>query len=92
VTSADNKKTQKNPTMPYEIALQLEQERIEQQDDIAGELYLEGMTDGAFGYPPRYAVDAYLSGYCQGIKQMPQDSEGRVIYCASLAVNIADEF
>jgi hypothetical protein len=64
---------------PYE-AYRIEQERVEQQDAIANSIYLDGMTDGAFGYRPQYCTDEYLKGYCEGVKQLRHDSDGRIVY------------
>lgn len=64
---------------PYEAQI-VDQERIEMQDAIAQERQIEGMTDAAFAYLPRYADDEYLNGYVQGIKSMRRDSSDKIIY------------
>ena len=47
---------------PFETA-QLDQQRQEQQQTIAHDLYLEGMADAAFGNSPKHKDSAYLDGY-----------------------------
>lgn len=64
---------------PYE-AYRIEQERVEQQDAIANQLYLDGITDGAFGYKAQCVDNAYLTGYLEGIKQLPRDNSGKILY------------
>lgn len=64
---------------PYE-AYQIDQERIDQQEEIAFERRIEGNTDAAFGYLPKYADEAYLLGYCEGVKELKTDSDGKILY------------
>lgn len=64
---------------PYE-AYQIEQERTEQQDAAREERRIEGITDGAFGYLPSFADEDYLSGYVEGIRQLPRDRSGKILY------------
>jgi hypothetical protein len=55
------------------------QQRAEQRDRAAEDWHLDGMTDAAFGELPKYSFDAYLSGYVEGIRQLP-NLNGRVVY------------
>jgi hypothetical protein len=55
---------------PDSLDLQLERS--------AQAMRLEGMTDAAFGRLPRFAHDAYLEGYCQKLKQLPQNIDGEI--------------
>lgn len=64
---------------PYEAQI-VDQERIDMQDAIAQERRIEGMTDAAFAYLPRYADDDYLGGYIEGIKQHRRDSSDKILY------------
>ncbi len=64
---------------PYE-AYQIDQERCDSQEAIAVERRIEGNTDAAFGYLPKYADEDYLLGYCEGIKQLDTDCNGKIIY------------
>lgn len=50
------------------------------QEECARERRIEGETDGAFGYKPRYADEDYLLGYCYGIKFLKTDSTGKILY------------
>ena len=38
-------------------------------------LYLDGAADAAFGRLPEYANPVYLDGYCNKLKELPQDPE-----------------
>lgn len=62
---------------PAEIAC-TNQERREAMDRASEEWRIEGATDAAFGVLPRYAFDAYLQGYCDGIKQLPVKPDGTI--------------
>lgn len=67
---------------------QLQQERIEQQDQAAfvGEAsleenrYLDGSTDAGFGQLPRIKDTAYLMGWLDTIKHLPVDENGEIIH------------
>lgn len=64
---------------PYE-AYQIDQERIDQQEEINFERRIDGNTDAAFGYLPKYTDEAYLLGYCEGVKELKTDSDGKILY------------
>lgn len=64
---------------PYE-AYQIDQEQREQQSAIASERRMDGNTDAAFAYLPKYADEDYLLGYCEGIRQLKRDPNGKIIY------------
>ncbi len=66
--------------MPYELALELEQEQHEANKQAREDQRLNGQTDGAFGYKPQYADEAYLEGYCLGIKELPKHRNGLIDY------------
>lgn len=55
-------------------AQQLDQERIEQQQTIAQELYVEGATDAAMGESPQSKDPAYLDGYLARLRELIQHS------------------
>lgn len=50
------------------------------QEECKCERRIEGETDGAFGYRPRYADEDYLLGYCDGIKQLKTDTNSKILY------------
>ncbi|KJH70246.1 hypothetical protein [Aliterella atlantica] len=66
--------------MTPEIACHVDQEHKEQQDAIAEEWRLEGKTDAAFGYLPKLKNEAYLAGYLEGVRSLPCDSSGEILY------------
>lgn len=66
--------------MTLQQAYELDQEQRQQQDVIAEELRLEGLTDGAFGNLPQYSEEAYLLGYIEGIKRLKCDRSGRILH------------
>lgn len=83
----------------YTTALQLDQERIEQQDRVAEELFLDGKTDGYNGTKPTSNELEYLKGYLVGIKHKQLevklsaqllDFEGRQV--ETLATSFGEEF
>lgn len=63
---------------PYEIE-QADQRRIEAQDVVAQDLYLDGMTDATSGDKAQRIEEPYLLGYCAGLKQLPC-KDGRIQY------------
>ncbi len=75
---------------PYE-AYQLDQERIDQQEEINFERRIDGNTDAAFGYLPKYNDEAYLLGYCEGAKELKTDSDGKILYYQQLNNQIAQQ-
>ena len=75
---------------PYE-AYQLDQERIDQQEEINFERRIDGNTDAAFGYLPKYNDEAYLLGYCEGAKELKTDSDGKILYYQQLNNQINKE-
>ncbi len=59
--------------MTYDIGLELDQQRCEQQAGIAEELFVTGESDGFDGnYPASSEID-YLVGYSQGLKRKLTD-------------------
>ncbi len=66
--------------MPPFDSLAWEQEQIEQQQDAAFTWHLSGQTDATTGELPQYSQEDYLRGYTEGIKSLPLDREGRIIY------------
>jgi len=66
--------------MTPEITYHVDQEQKEQQDAIAEEWRLEGKTDAAFGYLPKFKNEAYLAGYLEGVRTLPCDSSGEILY------------
>jgi hypothetical protein len=42
--------------------------------------FIDGENDAAFGRLPEYADAGYLEGYVGRLKQLPKDSEGRLVY------------
>lgn len=61
---------------------EVDQQRIDTEDKISGELFITGCTDAAFGYRPQYADEDYLLGYLEGIKQLPCDGSKKILYHA----------
>jgi hypothetical protein len=59
---------------------QLDQERIEQQDQAAFDRYLDGSTDAGFGQLPRSKDADYLTGYIDTIKKLPIDENGEIVH------------
>ena len=57
----------------------LVQDRDHQDEQVKEDhyttFYLDGAADAAFGRLPEYADPAYLEGYCNKLKQLPQDPE-----------------
>lgn len=66
--------------MTLQQAYELEQEQRQQQDAIAEQLRLDGLTDGAFGNLPQYTEESYLLGYIEGIKRLKCDRSGKILY------------
>lgn len=66
--------------MTPEIAYQVDQEQREQQSAIAEEWRLDGMTDAAFGYLPKFNNEAYLIGYLEGVRSLPCSNSGEILY------------
>jgi len=63
--------------MTYDIGLELDQERGEQQAAIAEELLISGQSDGFNGdYPASSEID-YLAGYSQGLKRKIADIQSQ---------------
>jgi hypothetical protein len=62
---------------PFEIA-QVDQERIEQQDQIAQQRRLDGAADAAFGRLPEWSDDDYLAGYVAKLKELPRNADGTI--------------
>jgi hypothetical protein len=50
--------------LPHEF--DIDQERCEQQDAIAEQLYIDGFSDAMDGIPPQSEDEAYQLGYAQG--------------------------
>jgi hypothetical protein len=42
--------------------------------------FIDGENDAAFGRLPEYADAGYLEGYVGRLKQLPKDSEGRLVH------------
>jgi hypothetical protein len=42
--------------------------------------FIDGENDAAFGRLPEYADAGYLEGYVGRLKQLPQDSQGRLVH------------
>jgi hypothetical protein len=53
---------------PYEE--QLDQQRCNQQDSIAEEVFIQGFSDGLDGIPPQSEDEPYKLGYAQGKVQL----------------------
>jgi hypothetical protein len=68
---------------PYEIYA-ADQARFDQQEAIAFDRRIEGTTDAAFGYLPKYSDEDYLLGYCEGVKELKTDSDGKILYYQKL--------
>ena len=65
--------------MTYDIGLELDQQRCEQQATIAEELFISGQGDGFDGnYPARSEID-YLTGYSQGLRRRLADIQGQAL-------------
>jgi hypothetical protein len=54
---------------PFEIQ-QRQQQRIEQQDQITQDLYLDGASDAAMGESPQSKDPAYLDGYLSRLREL----------------------
>ena len=59
--------------MTYDIGLELDQQRCEQQATIAEELFISGQGDGFNGNYPASSDIAYLAGYSQGLRRKLAD-------------------
>ena len=60
----------------------------EMADSAALERRIEGETDAAFDrIRPRYADDAYLSGYLEAISRLPLAASGEIIWEQAAQVN-----
>lgn len=85
--------------MSYALFLDLDQQRIEQQDAIAEDLRIAGFTDAVEGNKPESDQETpYLMGYLEGLKHLQLeirlaaqllDFEGRRL---EQAVGILEEF
>jgi hypothetical protein len=67
--------------MTYDIGLELDQQRCEQQAAIAEELFISGETDGFDGdgvYPASSDI-AYLAGYSQGLRRRLADIQRQAL-------------
>ncbi len=64
---------------PYELNQQ-HQLHSDQQDKIAEDFYLDGLTDGAHSQLPRWNHEPYLRGYLEGLKRIPTDPAGRIAH------------
>ena len=65
--------------MTYDIGLELDQQRCEQQATIAEELLINGESDGFDGnYPESLEID-YLAGYSQGLRRRLADIQGQAL-------------
>ena len=65
--------------MTYDIGLELDQQRCEQQATIAEELFISGQGDGFDGkYPESLEID-YLAGYSQGLRRRLADIQGQAL-------------
>ncbi len=53
--------------LPHEY--EIDQERCDQQDAIAEQLYIDGFTDGLDGIPPQSEEEPYKLGYVRGEAQ-----------------------
>jgi hypothetical protein len=58
------------PTEVYSV----DQERIEQQSEIANELFIDGQSDAAMGESPQSKDAAYLDGYLSQLRSLILDS------------------
>lgn len=72
----------------------LDQERIEQSDAAQYEWQSMGEADAACGIVPQYINSAYLTGYINSLRELPQDATGRLIYPGDVDTSNAadDEF
>ena len=69
----------------------LDQERIEQSDAAQYEWQSMGEADAACGTLPQYINTAYLTGYFNSLRELPQDATGRLIYPGGASnSNLAD--
>ena len=59
--------------MTYDIGLELDQQRCEQQATITEELFISGESDGFDGIYPASSDIAYLEGYSQGLRRRLAD-------------------
>jgi hypothetical protein len=57
---------------------QINQEQFEQREAAQAEWEVEGATDAAFGFLPRYTDEAYLAGYVRATKELPVKPDGTI--------------
>jgi hypothetical protein len=51
-------------------AFDTDQRRIEQQENICSDLYLDGAADAAMGESPQSQDEAYLTGYLTQLREL----------------------
>lgn len=58
--------------------LYLDQQRCNQQQDIAVDLYMSGITDGYHNNPKQNAETEYLQGYIEGLCQYNRELQDEI--------------
>jgi hypothetical protein len=69
----------------------LMQAHYERQDRITVAWYDDGLNDALMGKLPVWSDDAYLAGYVAGIKQLPCNQSGHILY-QNVPSDVNEEF
>lgn len=54
--------------------------QTELQDQASQERFFDASGDAAFGMLPRYADEVYMAGYAHGLRSLPTNDQGELIY------------
>lgn len=56
----------------------IQEQRAAKADGAFQELYLDGLTDGAFGDRPQRNEEPYVLGYAEGLRRTRDKGEGEI--------------